>query len=80
MLGVDADVPLGHDGIGVAVAQGGCEGGFDVFGRGEDAFDGGEFVEGGGVGGEGYCYCVVVGNRVDVGGGGEGALEEGGEC
>ncbi len=77
MLGVDPDVPLPHAGVGVVVADGGCEGGGHVLGGGEDAFVGGEFVEGGGVGGEGYGGGGGGGDGVGVGGGGEGAWEGG---
>lgn len=72
MLGVHPDVVLPHEAIRVAVADGGLEGGFDVLGRGEDAFEGGEFADGARVGGEGYDCRGVVGDGVDVGGGGEG--------
>lgn len=73
MLGVYPDVSFPDGAVRVVVAQGGFEGGLHVFGCGEYALDGGEFVDWGRVGGEYYGCCEVGGDGVDVGGGGKGA-------
>ena len=79
VLGVEADVALRDDGVWVAVAQRGLEGGGDVLGRGEDALEGGELADGARVGGEGDGGGGGRGgDGVDVGGGGEGAEGGGG--
>lgn len=73
MLRIYPEISLRYEAVGIGVAKGGFESGFDVFCGGEEALEGVEFGNGGGVGREDYSRCGIVGDEVGVGGGGEAA-------